>query len=124
MTRGTSLVIQWLRCKGPVLQMQGAQVQSLVGKLRSYMLCSTIQKKKKTRRAGLWQQLRGETCTLRGPQKTTHEVPQVSSSLEFHYPEPEYGPGWGGWSMNHLRSRVKLKVYLTRECGFAGKRIL
>ena len=47
MTRGTSLVIQWLRCKGPVLQMQGAQVQSLVGKLRSYMLCSTIQKKKK-----------------------------------------------------------------------------
>ena len=47
MTRGTSLVIQWLRCKGPVLQMQGAQVRSLVGKLRSYMLCITIQKKKK-----------------------------------------------------------------------------
>lgn len=35
-------------------------------------------------------------CTLRGPQKTNHEVPWVSSSLEFHYPEPEYGPGSGG----------------------------
>ena len=60
---------------------------------------------------------------LRGPQKTTREVPSHSSSLEFHYTEPEYGPGAGGRFVTHLRSRVKLKVYLTGECGFAGKRI-
>jgi len=32
---GTSLVVQWLRM---CLAMQGTQVQSLVGELRSYML--------------------------------------------------------------------------------------
>ena len=34
---GTSLVVQWLRI---CLAMQGAQVQSLVGELRSHMLWS------------------------------------------------------------------------------------
>ena len=36
-SEGTSLVVQWLRLRLPL---QGLQVQSLVGKLRSHMLCS------------------------------------------------------------------------------------
>ena len=34
-TKGTSLVVQWLRVR--CLPMQGMQVQSLVGKLRSHV---------------------------------------------------------------------------------------
>ena len=41
---GTSVAVQWLRLR---LQIQGLQVRSLAGKLRSYM--PRGQKKKKTR---------------------------------------------------------------------------
>ena len=42
----TSLVVQWLRIRLPV---QGAQVRSLVGEVRSHMQSSVAKRKKKKR---------------------------------------------------------------------------